>query len=74
MLLKNGTSGPEKGARRLHCVVVGKRWLVSRVEKRWREVERTVTLFGESTAVFLVRREWNDRTIAVNSLHLSELL
>ena len=73
MLLENGTSGPEKGARRLHCVV-GKRWLASRVEKRWREVERTVTLFGESTAVFLVRREWNDRTIAVNSLHLAELL
>ena len=38
----------------------GGKEVASRVEERWREVERTVTLFGVRTAFFLGRREWND--------------
>ena len=34
--------------------------VASRVEERWGEEERTVICFGERTAVFLGRREWND--------------
>ena len=38
----------------------GGKEVASRVEELWGEVERTVGLYGERTAVFLGRREWND--------------